>query len=237
MKHLAVIGLQRSGTTWTQHLLQRNVTGGNYIGITAHFKRNNPAWKSDASKHSPYYHWGEPVDLVVPHKNPFAWLKSIHPWWVRSERSRVSSQDFSQFLRLPAKVPGRYRSPEYADGPGDWTHANPIVYWNNVMRDWLECNLVGEDTATLIAYHDLLKDPKGTLKDALEPLGLKVADNFDPVGNTAVGSGGLAGNQFLKRDFYLNEDYYNSYLLEDMDFINSQLDTDLCKELGYTKYL
>ena len=189
--------------------------------------------------------------LLAMHREPYEYNGALFP-----EPYNQSQQNFSEFLRSPAKYErvwladhpsNAYRTTSKYDGVylvEPYEHDNPIVMWRNKMRSYLDLNA----SKVLLTHDDLYDQHRLSAKlNGLTPAGFhykKEAYNestqlfaYPPMADSD-GAGDKYTRAFTRKKFEdskadsdANKRWLASFSQEDLDFVNSYLTEELMQSL------
>lgn len=189
-----------------------------YQGITFGWKHgcpNLPLISSSALKNR--------VLFVCITRNPYHWLLSLYrrPYHMLEEIIENESLTFSQFVRRPWLTRNREFTNKIVE--------NPIVLWNLKVQSYFE--LLGVSPhVVIIKYEDFLLDPATTARN-FDCFLLRATDDL------------IVEDKSTKGDAMTYQDYKNELLnrnitelinKEDIEFINSHLNSSLMDKIGYS---
>lgn len=163
----------------------------------------------------------ETVAFVTLRKNPYSWLLSLHrrPYAARQER-RISSMSFSDFLRTPWPTAKRENA--------RMIYESPVDIWSDKVAAY--DGLSSLRPTHHMRYEDLIADPM----TALEKIGVALKINVQPekadFNRPTKQDKGSFDNY---REYYLNEMWRSKISCEDIEFINSRLESDIVYRSGY----
>lgn len=222
IKRIQIFGERCSGTTYLERLLRDNLEG---MEITWDF-----GWKH-------FWH-GKDVEIanrclfVVIYRNPFDWLKSLHrnPWHAAPELRSIS---FSEFIRKEWRC---IWDEEAKKMPEDPMYGKEMMFerdpdthqrFPNVMRlrtaktkNWESLKNKTKNNV-FIRYEDLIKKPRAFINFVSDKFEIKRVNPFKGV-EGYKGEGG----KFKPK-------IYDPINKEDLDYILSELDSQLEKSIGY----
>ncbi len=219
---MKIHGLQRSGTNYLTHLINKNFKNVEVLV-------NRGGWK-----HGPYSLKNilgeEELDVIIIVKNPYAWLVSVYEYWKSNNIGpNLKNVSFPQFLQMKAvfefqsEVPYLFRA------------SNPIQYWNNMYYHWGSIRLKTKQ-AYVITYESIIEDPKKALTNLAESYGLELISSYDLITKELLPSGEslkTSDKEWTKRDYYLNKGYLRYYTPDLLKFVNDNIDVELMNLFRY----
>jgi len=226
---VAVVGALRTGTNYLKFLLEANYQ------ITAAFSEFG--WKHAGV---PIFNHGSgfdypdvPVFYIV--KNPYAFVMSLHRYYVEHRKNIISHDAFDHFLTRPIVL----FDSQLKNSP-QMRFSNPIQYWNYIY--WNLENLSTEKFRSIgFNYENLLADPEGI--KALEQVfrfrkrtGRTIVPRNQLKRLTGV-TADVAGGQYETEDsfdssYYIEEKYLNDFSEAQLSFIRNELDPQLMARRG-----
>jgi len=236
---LKIFGERNSGTTFVQLLLEQNlpvkilpggIPGILYRALPFEFvrdvwfrctDRNNLGWKHGFPDEINIRSFMNKKQLIVVCvcKNPYSFLLSL---FRRPYHLNLNGETFTAFLGSPCAVVSR----EHAKT----AFKNPVELWNAKNRALFDLSHL-DLPVVLFRYEDVLADPQAIVEKIGRKFHLKEAELFRGVPRSTKRDRGITFEKF--RDHYLNEKWKDNLEREHVERINSSLDTDLCRELGY----
>jgi hypothetical protein len=227
---VAVVGALRSGTNYLKFLLESN------YHVAARF--SDFGWKHAGvpvfNPGSSYKYPDEPLFFIV--KNPYAFVISLHRYYLAYRRNIVSHDDFNRFLTQPIFL----FDSQLKDSP-QMRFSNPIQYWNYVY--WNLENLNKEKFQVLgFNYEDLLENPAGIA--AVEKsfrFRKKTSETVIPR-NQLKRLGGVASgitedqyetDESFDRSYYTEKKYLIDFSDEQLRFVRDEVDHALMARRSY----
>lgn len=195
-----------------QYGLQRSGTNYSRFLLTNHYHvdvwDNRGGWK-----HGFYRDVNYKVDVLVTVKNPYDWIISLHKY-------SNHPKDLSEYIR------GSYN---FEGMQGD----NPMAYWNTMNKHWYNLEIPGYQKM-IVRYEDLLKYPEDVTDGIAKQLGF--SRNKEPyyIPEKTIEPNSLENtDRPFDKDYYLKKGYLEQFSSADIEYINSELDEELMKKLGY----
>lgn len=229
VEYVKIYGLQRSGTNFLSHLINKN------------FENTKSLVNMGGWKHG-YYHSAEALGrechVLAVVKNPYSWLVSMYRYWGPDKQKQIGMDlegvTFSEFVRNRA-IFERQKGVPYL-----FRAANPVQHWNDMNFHWLSIKLK-EKKLSVVTYEAALMAPEWTLNTIAHTLGLTVVESSKAEFVTKCEKICLPGGEETKlseqdwtgREFYENQEYLKEFDGPLLDFVNSQLDLDLMTHFGY----
>jgi len=236
---LKIFGERNSGTTFVQLLLEQNLPvkalpGGIprflYRALPFEFvrdvwfrctDRNNLGWKHgfpDETSIRKFLNKKQLI-LVCVCKDPYSFLLSL---FRRPYHLNLNGGTFTEFLESPYASVKR----EHAKA----AFKNPVELWNAKNRALFDLSQL-DLPVVLFRYEDVLADPEAAVERIGKVYHLKQTELFRGVPCSTKRDRERSFEDF--RSHYLNEKWKDDLEREHVERINSSLDTDLCRELGY----
>lgn len=230
LPNVAVLGVLRSGTNYLKFLLESN------YHVAAHF--SDFGWKHAGipifNRGSGYEYPDEPVFFIV--KNPYAFVISLHKYYLAHRANIISHDAFENFLTQPIVL----FDSQLKNSP-QMRFSNPIQYWNYVY--WNLETLSKEKFQVLgFSYEDLLADPAGiaAVEQSFQ-FRKKTSETVIPrnqlkrLGGTASA---LAADQYetdksFDSAYYTEKKYLNQFSGKQLDFIRGEVDHSLMARRNY----
>jgi hypothetical protein len=229
-RYVCVMGGFRAGTNYLRYLLEENYHvrvvyddyGWKHAGVPIRFRRRIGA------------QFRSPVISIA--KDPFAYLVSLHTYYLKRGSNIDAETDWDAFLRSPFVIydRSRNRSPLYHFG-------TPVQYWNFI--NW-NLAFLPEVTfrSSMLTYEQVVADPEGELAAAARALGLKrrqtpfkLPDGYLKRLSDQSGRGSDSKIEDRKFDtsVILEKRHLDAYSDAQRAFVCSQLDPRLLDRLGY----
>jgi hypothetical protein len=227
---VAVLGALRSGTNYLKFLLESN------YHVAARF--SDFGWKHAGvpvfNPGSGYKYPDEPLFFIV--KNPYAFVVSLHRYYLAHRKNILSHDEFDRFLTQPIFL----FDSQLKDSP-QMRFSNPIQYWNYVY--WNLENLNKEKFRALgFNYEDLLADPSGiraveqsfrfqkkTSETVIPRNQLKRLSGVTPV----VAGGQYETEESFDSSYYVDQKYLADFSGEQLRFIRDEVDHSLMARRKY----
>ena len=190
--------------------------------------------------------------LLAMHREPYEYNGPRHP-----EAYAQSQQNFSSFLRAPASYErvwlaehpsNAYRLTSKYDGTylvEPYTHDNPVAMWRDKMRSYLNVS-----APKVIVTHDEMYDQQklssklnglsnggfhfipGKYNETSGLFAFPPMDDSDSLGDKYTRKFTRKKFEQSKADSDANKRWLASFTQADLDFVNSQLDEGLMRQLG-----
>lgn len=228
---VAVLGALRTGTNYLKFLLESN------YHVVARF--SDFGWKHAGvpifNPGSGYDYRDEPIFFIV--KNPYAFVVSLHKYYLAHHANILSHDDFGKFLTQPMV----FFDSQLKNSP-QMRFSNPIQYWNYVY--WNLDHLSKEKFRVLgFNYEDLLADPSGikaveqsfrfrskTSETVIPRNQMKRLSGVKPV---------VAANQYetdenFDSSYYIERKYLADFSSEQLRFIRDEVDPALMARRNYS---
>ena len=230
MPKVAVLGALRCGTNYLKFLLESNYY------VSAGFSEFG--WKHAGvpifNRGSGYEYPDVPLFYIV--KNPYAFVVSLHRYYLALRRNIISHDEFGKFLTYPIVL----HDSQLEHSP-QMRFSNPIQYWNYVY--WNLENLNKERFRAFgFNYEDLLEDPGGikTMERSFR-LKKKTEETVIPRNQLKRLSGVIAGvargeyetDKSFDSSYYLEKKYLEDYSSEQLRFIRNEVDPWLMARRKY----
>lgn len=227
---VAVVGALRTGTNYLKFLLETNYR------VSAGF--SDFGWKHAGvaifNRGSGYDYPNVPLFYIV--KNPYAFVVSLHRYYVAHKKNIISHETFDRFLTQPIVL----FDSQLKDSP-QMRFSNPIQYWNYIY--WNLENLSREKFRSLgFNYEDLLANPDGirTLEQMFR-FQKRTDETVVPRNQLKRLSGvtaDVAGGQYETDDsfdsgYYIEKKYLEDFSKEQLRFIRDEVDHGLMARRGY----
>lgn len=210
-RKLMIAGTFRSGTNVAQYCLRE------FFNVTPVF--NEWFWKHGMPPTCIKRPIPKNVPVLIMVKEPVSFNVSLFRFW-RARRPELNvGLDLSEFVRQRLIVydnTGDCISPKYC-------FPNPTEYWNQFYFSWMNWRDI-DDRRVFCRVEDLMTDPEGTLLRVAEGLGISRKNSRNivlPVDR----KGPALPRESLEENLMLNA--------EDVRFINSAVDQEIMKRLGY----
>lgn len=230
-KQISLIGLFRSGTNYTRTLLELNynvVINYNLWG----WKHGLMPTFSDGSKIN---YDNDNILLII--KDPYSTLDSWFSYLLENGKNlRGSKESFGSFLRSPIYFfdEGNNSAPEYY-------FSNPIQMWISVV--WNHVSFVEKMNGYIIQYESLLHNPEETLNKIANKFNLKkkvnefilpkkITHNMPDKKKRTNETDYLTGENFAKKDYFLNKEYLKKFTEEDLIFFEKELNKEIWKKIN-----
>ena len=211
--YIKIHGLQRTATNYVAYLIDQNFESTKVLV-------NIGGWK-----HGQYcapWTLGEEVNILVVTKNPYAWLVSMFNYL-------KPPYDFSKFIRSEIVLGESNGSPYFLRA------CNPIQHWNNMNFHWMTLR-TNTKKLCLLPHEDLIKDTEGMMKSLGKCFDIKQKEIFTNSKNIVEpsndGSINLSDKEFNSQN-YAEDLYIGDFSHSDTEFVNSQIDFEIMKRLGY----
>jgi hypothetical protein len=230
-RYVCVMGGFRSGTNYLRFLLEENYHvhvvyddyGWKHAGVPIRFRR-----RIGAQFRSP---------IIGIAKDPFAYLVSLHAYYLKRGSNIDAETEWDAFLRSPFVIYDRFKAryPLYH-------FRTPVQYWNFI--NW---NLAFLPEATIrsgmLSYEQVLADPEAEVEAVARPLGLrrrqgdfKLPDGYLKRLSDQSGRGDdpkIEANRQFDSSSVHEKRYLEVYSEAQRAFVCSQLDIRLLDRLGY----
>jgi hypothetical protein len=228
---VAVVGALRTGTNYLKFLLETNYQ------VTASF--SDFGWKHAGvpifNRGSGFEYPDVPLFYIV--KNPYAFVVSLHRYYMEHKKNIISHDAFDSFLTRPLVL----FDSQLKNSP-QMRFSNPIQYWNFLY--WNLENLAPEKFRSLgFNYEDLLLDPNGIRKlEQAFRFKKKTDETIIPRNQlkrlTGVTSD-VAGGRYETEDsfdsaYYIEKKYLEDFSEEQLRFIRDEVDHDVMARRGYS---
>jgi hypothetical protein len=230
---IAVTGAFRCGTNYLKFLLELN------YWVTADFSKFG--WKHAGvpilAPGSGLKYPSVPICYVV--KNPYAFVVSMHTYYMTTKASIRSHEAFDRFLTEPMIV----LDSQLENSP-QMRFANPVQYWNYIYWN-LETLSFERFRVEGFGYEELIADPSAIRRvERLLPLKRKSEEIVVPRNalkrlggeSATVEPGRYETEEKFDSSFYLNRKYLKSLSRDHVAFINRQVDPWLMKRRNYPLY-
>lgn len=226
---IAVLGGFRTGTNFLRAVLELNFD----CQIIFHANGWKHGFVPVLSGHSVFKI--KPVPGVFMTKSPLSFLLSLHRYHQEVGRNITAGSDWESFLRSPLTIyeHPRGETPEYR-------FSTPVEYWNAL--NWNLHSLTRLDRSIYhCRYEDLLEASETVVCSLANQLGLVRKSEIFVVPQRRVKrtSGQPVANAKYEtpidfdKSFYTQARYLKTYSPEDIDFVNTRLDSELMGALGY----
>lgn len=236
-QRVKVVGEHNTGTNWVEQLVRDNVRHTVLRGVcpkgcldadrffsvqsnwcaTLGWKHSFPPTVAQLAACPQFDRCGN-ASFLITVKNPYAWFVSMyrHPYEIRH------SNTFDAFVQAPIRAHSR----ENANFP---EHKNLARLWNLKYAAWL--SMPAKCTAVL-KYEDMLGDPTGVFKKALDALSLS---HTSPIRiSTASAKHSKTKNFSTYAEYYLQQKWAAMYTPQLLQWLQTQLDHDLMRHFGYS---
>lgn len=233
---LTLIGCFRSGTNFTRTVLEKN------YDCTIYY--NTWGWKHGMM---PTYNPSSKIEyqetkVLTVVKNPYSILLSWYNYLrTHNKNLKGNADSLSEFLRTPIYF---YDEGNKGVAP-QYYFCNPVQMWNSVV--WNHLSFIKQMEGVVLRYEDLLENPEHEFGQVAEKFNLEnttdvlelpdkrvnnMWDNKDPNNRKYT-----TNKVFNKADFFLKNEFMSSFSDSDKDFVNSELNTNLVHELGYSEFI
>lgn len=161
--------------------------------------------------------------VITITKSPYAFLNSSYKRPYGMLKNNVES--FSEFLRADCDLKGREN---YRGNP-----ITPLELWNKKNRAYLDLAKLNINCINL-TYEGLLQNPKQLISDLNQDYGFDLISEFK---NIEQGTKIDSNKSFQSyKEKYLNPAWEGVMTHDDIQYINSIIDTSVMDDLGYTEY-
>lgn len=152
-------------------------------------------------------------------KNPYSWILSIYnkPYHIQSNKSIY----FNEFITKPWKTVERENAPKYFN--------NIIHMWNEKAKSYYHLKKLIRNVK-IVKYEDVLFD-YNILIYLLKSLNINVGNN-----NIHTSTKDINKDFKFYYDYYINEKWKTKYQNIELEVINTYLDIELMKKIGYEKF-
>lgn len=227
---VAVVGALRCGTNYLKFLLETNYR------VTAGF--SDFGWKHAGvaifNRGSGYDYPDVPLFYIV--KNPYAFVVSLHRYYIAHRKNIISHDAFDEFLTRPIVL----FDSQLKNSP-QMRFSNPIQYWNYIY--WNLENLSQEKFRSLgFNYEDLLADPNGIRKlEQTFRFRKRTDETVFPRNQLKRLTGvttDVAGGQYETEDsfdsgYYIEKKYLEEFSAEQLRHIRNEVDHSIMARRGY----
>lgn len=236
LKRLKVCGERCSGTNFIMHLIHANFHDLKPIQLLEYGQKHFLWWfgTDEFYKLKPLKYKFNAVDMagssnclfVVVIRDPYDWLRSFFgvPFEVHGS---LLNRGFSHFLRAQWKLRDKYHkldgSYKEIDNYNPWTNkpfSNVLELRKYKIINYLTLSKI-VDNYMLVRYEDVRDNPKAFIKFIAKNYRLKKNKVFTPITT-------LKGSHVP----YVPKKYF-SFLEEDLNFINENIDWDMEEKVGY----
>ncbi len=151
---------------------------------------------------------GREINLIIICKHPLCWLPSI--WRYRGERVEV---DFDRYIQ---QTPGE------------------VEWWDELYRHWLDVKLKTR-RKFIVQYEFLLQYTESTCKLIATFFGLQRLDTSFYNPRCRMTTKNSEGDQPFLPEYYQDQTYLSEYGESALHHVNSRIDWDVVRELGYLR--
>lgn len=238
--HYQIFGERCSGTNFLKCLVLQNLLNddGPLIFSDEYGHKHYPRWFEqplefyNGLEKKYTFQGSENVLFIVIFRNPYDWLRSINkePFDVAEN---LKSLPFSKFIRSTWRINKKDKAlkPQIDENP--YLDCNPEdgAFFDNVMKlrtakikTMLEIkNRV--NNIYFINYETLRDYPVDVLKEMAHIFNLQLQEHYEPV---------IYRRGYKKQGVLYKKKEYQAISVEDLDFINTQLDSLVENSIGYS---
>lgn len=239
INYIQIYGERNSGTNYLASLLKKNVLNCPEIGFKYGWKHGFIKEKELKKGHL------EEVLFILIFKDPYAWISSMHE--KPHHAPQLYNMDFTNFIRSEwACYFGknyRQRAETLAINPLD-PKDEIFIERHPVTKDRIEnvVHLRNEKNKSFLSldsrvpnvkylrYEDLYVEPVNVLTEILYEYNISVEEKFE---NSTGYLGKNPKVTWERKQYYDDKKFLDKYSLEDLNFVNSILDFELEKKIGY----
>jgi hypothetical protein len=238
IKRLKICGERCSGTNFVDYLLQRNFPTIQPVDLLEYGSKHFLWWFGtpfDPHKLSRLTYDSSAITFSQSHdclfvvvvRKPYDWLRSfyLNPHFVHPT---LLTQGFSHFIRSEWRLSSEYQPPDgqydEIDNYNPWTHkpfANVLQLRQYKMRNYLILREL-VDNYLFVRYEDVRDNPKGFIDFVATYFHLEKNREFIPI-TTQKGS----HVPYVENKYFPIE-------LEDLAFINKEIDWWIEEKIGYS---
>jgi len=224
IKYINLVGERRSGTQWLNSLLLSNfkIEHGCKFGWK-HWFFNEP-WQTKQFESNNM----DEVLFVVLFKNPYSWLDSMHIGAPHAfdhqglNWNEFITKEWASYEKINGITEMMF---ERNQQTGE--RFKNILELRNAKNTHFKRELPTKATNVhFINYEKLLENPEKEI--------LNIVDNYDIPFNGFINSD--YNTCFTKKDYFLNQQYFDNIPKDIINIINDGLDWDIENEIGYIKH-
>ncbi len=241
LPHIKVMGERNSGTNYLDQLLALNfdckllpgsphrrvplkrfeLSHDLYFRFT---KQSNLGWKHSMApdqKLIDRFRYLDQLLIIFMVKNPYSFILSLYkrPYQYIGEKK----DSLEEFLKTDWRTTGRE----------NWSRdrfENPVELWNLKTQSYLRFTNRNKGHSMLLRYEDLISEPR----EALLKVSKRIRQDLLEFKNIQRSTKEDKGKDFdYYRQYYLAEKWREDLSAAQIEIINSALDPNLVKELGY----
>lgn len=228
-KQIKVFGLPRSGTNYLEFMLSKNF----YVDIP----RFKLEWKHGETSNNNFR------NKIFITKNPFSWIYSFYNFiqsysFYGKKRAIMfcfkENLSFDEFIKTPFKCEF-YPFANNKNFKVFHNSENIIHHYNKMNNNWFTY-------AKHIKYESFLENTEEQLNEIQKFFKITKRNNYFFYPKNDLKPGGSffykrleyqSKNFYKKYNFYKNKEYMNFFSIENIKFINQELDKSLLKKLTY----
>lgn len=211
---LKIHGIMRSGTNFLEFLIRNNF---GFVPMV-----NEGAWKHGKISST------LDADVVVIYKDIYAWLSSIHSYAITTDFFQITSNiSLSDFIR---------RKFLFVENESRLESENPITFFNECHDDYLKAET--KRKKFFISYDKLLSKTEEQLKILAKSLDIPFEPSktlyplLDIKPHETADMPAQKNFDYNKKSFYEQKQYMKLFTESDKNFVASQLDHSILKQLN-----
>jgi hypothetical protein len=224
LRHVHILGIQSSGTSFIESLILSNIEA---VSVRNRVDGGHFVWKHGFVEDATITECKECIFIHV-HRNPYDWLRSIKKHSFHMYRS-LYEMPFSSWLRAPWRKIYNHSGKVFEEiNPETGKQFDNVIQLRNSKLKHFKALETRVPNFYSVAYEAVKNDPESFLSKIASLFSLQRKAQYTPIIF-------YRGKEGEKQHLLYKEKTYQDFTSEDLEFINSQLDLELEKLLGYGK--